>query len=186
MKRKLIIFLLLSLLLTCLTVPAAAQSAASNIDSYITVNNEGDCMVNLTVTLHLDGSTEKLSFPLPANAKNITLNKASVRTDKTDAAINVDISKLVNGLSGDFSMQFDYELPKIITVYEEENLKEKLTEEKKLQLDLPMLCGFSYPVEKFSFVINFPNKILGEPHFSSVYRQSTSPAVILLGREAFL
>ena len=160
LKRKLSVLLLLGLLLSLFAVPVHAQSAATSIDSYITVNAEGDCMVNLTVTLHLDGTTEKLTFPLPLNARNITLNKASVRTDKTDAAINVDISKLVNGLNGDFSMQFDYELPELLQVYEEENLKEKLTEEKKFQMELPMLCGFAYPVEKFSFVINFPTKIL--------------------------
>ena len=178
MKRKLTLLFLLGMLITCLAVPVSAQSAATKIDSYITINADGDAMVNLTVTLHLDGSTERLSFPLPANARNITLNKASVRTDKTDAAILVDVTKLVNGLNGDFSMQFDYELPQLLTIYEEENLKDKLMEEKKLQMDLPMLSGFAYPVEKFSFVINFPGKILGEPHFSSVYRQSSIESVM--------
>ena len=178
MKRRLTILILLGILISCLGIPAHAQSAATKVDSYITVSPDGNCMVNLTVTLHLDGSTDHLIFPLPAGAKNITLNKGSVRAEKAGSVINVDISKLVSGLNGDFTMQFDYQLPDIISVYEEENLKNKLTEEKKLQLDLPMLCGFAYPVEKFSFVINFPTKILGEPHFSSVYRQSSVESIM--------
>ena len=178
MKRMLTGMLLLGILIFTLMIPVSAQNAASNIDSYMTINTDGDCMVNLTVTLHLDGTTDRLQFPLPANARNITLNKASVRTEKTDSAVNVDITRLVKDLSGDFTMQFDYELPQILTIYEEENLKNKLTEEKKLQMDLPMLCGFSYPVEKFSFVINFPSKITGEPHFSSVYRQTSIESVM--------
>ena len=178
MKQRLTILILLGMLFSCLVIPVRADSAATSVDSYITINADGNCLVNLTVTLHLDGTTDKLSFPLPVNARNITLNKASVKTEKTASAIQVDITKLVSGLSGDFSMQFDYELPQIISIYEEENLKEKLMEEKKLQLDLPMLCGFAYPVEKFSFVINFPNKITDEPHFSSVYRQTSVESVM--------
>ena len=173
MRKRLAALILVGMLLSCLMIPVSAQSAASKIDSYITITPDGTCMVNLSVTLHLDGSTESLSFPLPAGAKNITLNKGSVRTDKAADAILVDVSKLVSGLNGDFTMQFDYELPQILTLYEEENLKDKLIEEKKLQLTLPLLCGFAYPVENFSFVINFPNKIIDEPHFSSVYRQSS-------------
>ena len=178
MKRRLMILFLLAALIFCFTIPASAQSAATNVDSYITVTADGNCMVNLSVTLHLDGSTDQLSFPLPANAKNVTLNKGNVRTEKADAAIMVDVSKLVSGLNGDFTMQFDYELPQILSIYEEENLKEKLMEEKKLQMTLPMLCGFAYPVEKFSFVINFPNKVVDEPHFSSVYRQSSVESIL--------
>ena len=178
MKRRLTVLMLLCLLLGCLAVPVNAQSAATKIDSYVTINQDGDCMVNLNVTLHLEGDTDTLTFPLPPNASNIKLNKASVRTSKTDSAIDVDISRLVSGLTGDFSMQFDYDLPKIVTVYEEENLKEKLTEEKKLQLKLPMLSGFAYPVEKFSFVVNLPGKIEEPPHFSSVYRQTSIESVM--------
>ena len=107
MKRWLTTALMLGLLIFGFAIPASAQSSASRIDSYCTINADGDCMVNLTVTLHLEGDNDNLSFPLPVNARGITLNKASVRTIKTDSAIYVDISRLVSGLSGDSSMQFD-------------------------------------------------------------------------------
>ena len=178
MKRKLVIFVLVSMLITLFALPVHAHSSASKIDSYITINADGDCMVNMNVTLHLDGDTSDLNFPLPPNAKDIRLNRASVRTVKTDSAVNVDISRHVSGLNGDFSMQFDYTLPKIVTVYEEENLHKKLTTEKRLRLDLPLLCGFAYPVDKFSFVINMPVKVQEAPHFSSVYRQTSIESVM--------
>lgn len=178
MKRKLTVLLLLVLVLGCLGIPAKAQSAASKVESYITINSDGDCMVNLTVTLHLDGATDNLTFPLPPNAKDIVLNRSSVRTYKTDAAVNVDISRQVSGLNGDFSMQFDYTLPKIVTLNQQEDLTQKLKNEKPLRLDLPMLSGFAYPTEKFSFVINFPGKVVDEPHFTSVYRQSSIESVM--------
>ncbi len=178
MKRRLTVFLLLCVLLGCLAIPVNAQSAATKIDSYITVNEDGDCMVNLTVTLHLEEGVGDLIFPLPANAKNIRLNGSSVRASKTNSAINVDISRMVDGLSGDFTLKFDYDLPEIVTLNEPKNLKEKLKEENRLRLDLPMLCGFAYPVEKFSFVINMPNKVEAAPHFTSVYRQSSIESVM--------
>lgn len=182
MKRRLTVFLLLCTLFVCLAIPVNAQSAATKIDSYITINEEGDCMVNMTVTLHLEGEMDDLTFPLPPNAKNIRLNSSSVRTSKSATAIDVDISRQVNGLTGDFTLRFDYDLPKIVTVNEEKdpkkNLKEKLEDEKKLRLDLPLLSGFSHPVEKFTFVINLPGKIEDAPHFTSVYRQSSIESVM--------
>ena len=178
MKRWLTIAMMLGLLILGLAIPASAQNAATRIDSYCTINADGDCMVNMTVTLHLEGDTDNLSFPLPVNARGITLNKASVRTSKTDAAIYVDISRLVSGLSGDFSMQFDYTIPKIVTVNNDLELKDKLTEKNKLILNLPLLSGFSYPVEAFSFVINMPGKVVEPPRFSSVYRQTSIESVM--------
>ena len=70
-------------------------------------------------------------------------------------------------------MQFDYAIPKIVKVYEDETLKEKLTEEKKLILELPMLCGFSFPVERLAYTINMPGAISEAPKFKSVYRQES-------------
>ena len=54
MKRFLSMALILTLLLSALVLPASAASAASRVDSYITVHTNGDCQVTLTVTLRLD------------------------------------------------------------------------------------------------------------------------------------
>ena len=225
MKRRLLILAMTVILMVCMAVPVSADSAASRVDLFCTVDPDGNCLVNMTVTLRLDGDNGDMTFPLPRNATGITLNKASVRTTKTDSAIEVDISRLVSGLSGEFSMQFDYALPKIVTVMkrdekEQKKLEEKLkkqAEEQKLQeeaakkasenaaeagetlpqqptaptqptrksffgkeleLTLPLLSGFAYPVENLAFTINLPNPITEAPSFSSIYRQNSIESIL--------
>lgn len=219
MKRRLVIISVVCLLISCLAFPVSAESAATQVDSFCTVDLDGNCLVNMTVTLRLDGGTDNLTFPLPRNATNITLNKASVRTEKTDAAVEVDISRLVSGLSGEFSMQFDYALPGIVSVLkrdekEQKKLEEKLRQQeeeerlaqeaaakkaeqegkepppvtqpphkkslfaKQLVLELPLLSGFAYPVEKLAFTVNMPGEIQEKPVFSSVYRQTSIESVM--------
>ena len=116
MKRHLTILAMMCIMLLCLAFPVSAESTASKIDTFCTIDAEGNCLVNMTVTLRLEGSNDALTFPLPRNATSITLNKASVRTQKTDSAIEVDISRVVSGLTGEFSMQFDYAIPKTVKV----------------------------------------------------------------------
>lgn len=191
MKRRIVRIAVVIITLCLLALTANAQSTATRIDSYCTINADGDCMVNLTVTLHIETEEDFLVFPLPANATGITLNKGSAKTVKTDAAILVDISRLVRGMKGDFSMQFDYTIPKAVTLNEEKleelgiEIKENPEEEGKeqlslhifqkepLYLEIPVLCGFSYPVEKLNYVFVLPQgKLLENPHFSSIYRKN--------------
>lgn len=188
MKRRVTVLAFLCVLIACFVIPVSAESAATRVDSYCTVNSEGDCMVNLTVTLHLEGENPGLTFPLPANAAKITMNKASVRTTKTDSAVEVDISRMVSGVTnGDITMQFDYTLPKIVRPIERDEKKKmsqkeleelEILRKKSLQMELPMLCGFSFPVQKMIFVINFPGNVTTVPNFSSVYRQDSIESVL--------
>lgn len=188
MKRRVTVLAWLCILIACFVIPVSAESAATQVDSYCTITPDGDCMVNLTVTLHLEGEAPGLTFPLPPNATKITLNKASVRTTKTDSAVEVDISRIVGSMSsGDISMQFDYTLPKIVRPLDREEKKNMSEEERKkleqmrqktLQLELPMLSGFSFPVQKMVFVVNFPGDITTVPNFTSVYQQEGIESVL--------
>ena len=54
------------------TLHASAESAASKVDMYCTVNNDGDCLVSMTVTLRMEASDEGLTFPLPYSASIFT------------------------------------------------------------------------------------------------------------------
>ena len=80
MKRRLLTLLLCILMVGVIAMPASAESAATKAESYINVNAEGDCIVALTVTLHLEAAYQSLTFPLPLDATNITMNGSSVRT----------------------------------------------------------------------------------------------------------
>ena len=167
LKRILTMALLCCLLIGVFAMPASAESYASKVDSYITVNSEGDALVALTATIHLDTPNESLTFPLPANATNITMNGSSCRTTRTGNAIEVDVGRATGGLIGDFTVRFDFALPKAVGVAVTEK------NERYLELTLPLLSGFTYPVQSLNFVITLPGEIKYVPNFTSIYRQNS-------------
>lgn len=165
MKRLLMLAALLCALFGTLCISASADSYATLVESFSTVNADGDCTVNLTVTLHLDNAGD-MTFPLPANARDITMNNGSVSMTKTADAVYVDISKVTKGLVGEFTLRFDYTIPNAVAIAEDPD-----REDPFLQLTLPMLCGFAYPVQNLQFVIYLPATIEFSPTFTSIYRQ---------------
>ena len=153
------------LLAGVICIPASAESAASQVDLYCTVSDTGDCYVTMNVRLRLEFITNGLTFPLPANATDITMNSASVSTRKTASAIQVDIGKITDNYVGDASFSFAYTIPEAVKVNKEL---------KKLQLDIPMLCGFEYPVEKVTFVVTMPSSAMThKPTLKSTYQQES-------------
>lgn len=158
-------------------MPASAESAASNVDLYITVNAEGDALVTMQVMLRLESSYEKLYFPLPPNAQNITLGGARATTTKSDAATLVDISRITKGYVGDATMRFEYTIPEAVSVNTEsvlEMLKKGQDVKDRLLLTLPLLNGFELPVETLKFTITMPaGKMSHAPKFTSIYRQDS-------------
>ena len=171
MKRRLMLLITLCLMIGVIILPASAESTASKVESYVTVNSDGDCIVALTVTLHLETSYNNLSFPLPADATNITMNGSSVRTTRTYAAQEVDVSKATGGLIGDFTVRFDYTIPNAVKVIPFENKNGE--QAAYLQLQMPLVNGFAFPVENFSFVITLPGDLKYMPDFTSIYRQTS-------------
>ena len=165
MKRFFTMLVLCLCLAGIIAIPAYAESTASKVESYVTVNSDGDCLVATTVTLHLESSYEKLVFPLPADAEGITMNGMSVRVNTTPTATEVDMARATSGLIGDFTVRFDYTIPKAVKVipFETENKKQSAY----LQLQLPLLSGFSLPVDTLSFVITMPSNIPYMPNFTS-------------------
>ena len=69
LKRLFSALCVLLLLMGTLVVPASAESVASKVDLMCTVNSEGDCLVTMNVTLHLEQAYPELSFPLPPSEK---------------------------------------------------------------------------------------------------------------------
>jgi hypothetical protein len=153
-------------------MPASAESAASRVDLMCTVNSEGDCLVTMNVTLFLDQSFESLSFPLPANAKDISLNQSIASTRKTDSAVLVDISRYTKGYIGQLPLVFNFTIPNAVKVDREQEVK--LGTERRIMLTIPMLCGFELPVQQLSFIINMPSADMpNPPYFTSIYRQES-------------
>ena len=172
MRRWLVLLTLCLVLGGVAAVPVSAETAASSVDFQCSVTAEGDCLVTMMVTLRMEAAVSELSFPLPSDAKNITLNGSSVGTTKTVNAVNVDVSRIVRDYVGEASVQFSYTIPeavKVVKINEGE-----ANEERVLQLQIPILCGFEYPVESLSFTINLPSgELSDQPEFTSIYRQSS-------------
>ena len=167
------LLLLVMCLFGTLCTTARAESYATLVENYSTVNADGDCLVNLTVTLHLDNAGDNMTFPLPPNATNVTMSGSSVKTTKTDEAVHVDISKVTAGLVGDFTLRFDYTVPGAVKV----KTTEPQTDAEKenwvpLEMTLPLLNGFAYPVQNLQFVVVMPAHIQYRPTFTSIYRQN--------------
>lgn len=141
---------------------ASAENVATKVDLYCTVNADGDCLVSMNVNLRIESSDNGLTFPLPYNASNITMNGSSAPSSRVGDKTLVPVDKITGGMIGEISLRFDYTLPKSVSV----------TANKQLQLTIPLLCGFDYPVESLSFIITLPDTITSSPLFTSTYQQT--------------
>ena len=167
--RRIFRILILVLCIGLMTTAVSAQTAASEINSVINVSADGRCQVTMTVRLHLDGPASSMTFPLPANATNVSCNGSSVRTFTSavdPSVILADLSGL-NGVSGDYQLMFSYTLPDVI--YTEQPTA---TSKAKLMMSIPLLSGFDYPVNAMSFSVTMPGEVTGKPTFSSSYMQT--------------
>ena len=162
MKRRIAALIFCCALILGCAMPVFAENAASYVDNITTLNANGSCQVTLQVSIHLDSAVDNLTFPLPLGAKNIIVNGSSAKATKGASALLVDISGIVGGYGGDYSLRFDYTLESVVTYAE-----------KKLTLELPILCGFAYPVTALEFAVSFPSDVETRPYFTGGYRQST-------------
>ena len=172
MKRFLTLLCTVVLLAGCLCIPVSAESAASSVNLMCTVTSEGDCLATMTVNLRLENAMDKLYFPLPLNAKNISLNNSPVSTSRGAAATLVDISKLSRDYVGELVLRFEYTIPEAVQITKiNEGTK---NEEWVLMLSVPLLSGFDHPVESLSFTITMPpGKLIERPSLTSIYRQAS-------------
>lgn len=160
--RRFITVFLSALLLFALAVQVSGLNTTQQVGSYATVSNDGSCSVTMTVTLRLEQPEEKLKFPLPRDASGITLNGSRVRTQASGDKRLVDLSGAVGAMAGNFSFTVNYTLGDIIHT----------TETDELELRLPLLSGFAYPVEALDFSVTMPGEAGANPHFSSGYHQA--------------
>ena len=159
--RRLACLLAAVLLMICMTAPVYAATAATSVQGVAAVSSDGSCHVTLTVAIHLDTPVEDLTFPVPEDARNITLNGSSAKTKRSGGTLQVDLSKVAGAAAGDYTAAIGYSLSDITSV----------NAEGKPELNLPLLCGFAYPVEKQSFTVTLPGMISTTPVFSSGYYQ---------------
>lgn len=158
------------LLCICMLSSAVAADSVTTMVSRAAVSSDGSCQVTMTVGIRLDGTTSGLAFPLPKNAKNVTIDGVSARTYGSGSNPNVILADLsyLNGYVGDRSMIVSFTLSDIT-----------VTEERKLYVQIPLLCGFEFPVQSMSFEITMPGDVTGrKPTFTSSVMQTSIDSVI--------
>lgn len=165
--------LLSCLLLTlglCTGVSAAdTGTRAYSVNVFATVSADGSCDVTTTVTLHVETVQDKLTYPVPASASGVTLNGSPVLTEKSDQARLVNISRILDGMTGDFSFTVGYTVTGAVKTVSTKT--EDGDPIQKLELELPLLAGFAYPMDELQFSINLPGVIDQDPRFVSGYHQ---------------
>ena len=161
MKGLIRIFAVLSLL--CLLAMPAFADGITAMEYHSTVSSDGACQVSINATVHLDASVDKLTFPVPKEARGITLNGSRVTPTRKDGVKNINIKKVTGGMPGDFSLHIAYTLPDVVDY----------TQEGILQMQLPLLSGFQYPIENMKFSVTLPGATENLPGFTSGYHESS-------------
>ncbi len=162
MRRSLVAILIISMMLM-LCVGVSAQSGASSVKYTAVVSSDGGCEVTVLTTLNLENRVDELHFPIPEDARDVSVNGDRVRTQKSGNIRVIDLSSTVRDLVGQFTFRVDYELDDVIQ--EGEN--------KKPVLVLPMLSGFDYSIDELELSVTLPGNVPGKPAFSSGYHQSS-------------
>ena len=145
------------LCLFLLTTAVSAAGSVTNLQSNAVIASNGTCQINMVLQLSVDSNDGNLRFPLPGNAKDISLNGTAARTSRADSLRWVDLSSVVYG-PGSYSITLHYSLPDMVR-----------REETGLVLNLPLLSGFSYPIDGMEFSITLPGAPEELPAFTSTY-----------------
>lgn len=147
-----------------LALTVRADNAATSIQIYVSVNEDGEADVTMTVRLHMDTAVDSLYFPLPRNAEDIELNDGGVNASRESSSVQVKLGGDVTKYVGDHVLTFKYKIPDVVRMMEDPQ-----TKKTRLTLELPLLSGFEYPVGSVSFTIILPEQIDGRPAFKSTY-----------------
>lgn len=160
--RKFLVLSILICVIFGLGIHAHAATEASSVSIYATVSNDGSAQVTLTANIHLDQTQENMQFALPKEAGNITVNGSRARGRVENGLRQVDISGIVGKATGDFALTFTYSLPDLIVT----------NPVGQLELQMPLLSGFTYPVRALELSVTLPGSITAKPAFSSGYHQA--------------
>ena len=145
-----------------LALTARADNTATSIQLYVSINEDGEADVTMTVRLRIDSPVDSLYFPLPKNAEDIELNGGGVNSSRESNSVQVRLGGDVTKYMGDHVLTFKYKIPNVVR-------KDPQIKGDKLLLELPLLSGFEYPVGSVSLTIMLPEQIESRPTFKSTY-----------------
>ena len=154
MRRFCLLLLIITVLLgVSVSAQAAVGVSGCRVDAVLNV--DGSCQVTVSANLLLT-DFKGVGFPVPGNARAISLNGSGVSTRPSGEYLLVDLSRFKGG-----TMILRYTVPNTVTY----------NDLGKPQLTLPLLCGFSYPMDGMDFTLTLPENPVDKPHFYSGYHQ---------------
>lgn len=145
------------LCLALLTTAVSAAGTVTGLQNNTTIRSDGTCQVSLTVQFTVTGTEPVGAFPLPSDARDISLNGGGAKTYQQDGRRWVELSGYVYG-PGVYTFTLNYALGDQIS-----------REKSGLVLTLPLLSGFGYPIDRMEFSITFPGTPTENPTFVSTY-----------------
>lgn len=164
MRRAAAILLSLFLIIY-IAFPASAATSITESRFTASVSTDGNCVVNLELHFRLDEPNKDLSFPIPLDARSITVNGSSARTYTENGVRHVKLGGVIGNTAGNFTVYLQYTVPNTVAYDDQE----------RLMLTLPLLSGFAHGIEGFEFTVTMPG-ILPEnyqPTFRSGYYQQS-------------
>ncbi|MGM9668486.1 MAG: DUF2207 family protein [Faecousia sp.] len=145
-----------ALCLLLLTTAVLADSGVNSVMTTASVNVDGTAQVTVTATFRVEDTTD-LYFPVGTDVSDVTVNGAAARLKTVDGTDCV----YMTGLYGEFT----------VTVHYIQNHALTYDKAGKPVLSLPLLSGFSLPVESAKFSVTLPCAFDGVPAFTSGYHQ---------------
>ncbi len=146
--------MLVFLCLALLVMPASAVSGADWVKADAVVADDGSCRVTLRFQLRLE-QEEKLELSLPAQAEEVRLDGKYKTPSVQGDHLVLSLPKLGAGVH---TVEVSFRLKNAVSV-----------KNGSLWLELPLLGGFSYPVEAFSFTVTLPGEPKQTPTLVSGY-----------------
>jgi len=160
--RRITAIIFVFVLLAAFVLPVQALSSAS-ANVHTSVSSSGECQVVITGTIHLEKPVENLTFPVPRDAYSVKLDGSSASTDSTDTVLLVDLSEKAGNMSGDLPFTITYTLSNVV-----------VQTETGTQVQIPLLSGFSYPIDSFEYSVTLPGALPEDtkPAFIGGYQQA--------------
>lgn len=166
--KRIICLLIVIFCCSFFVMPASAQSGAEQIRSEAAVAADGSCSVTLTASITLDEAARDLTFPIPSDASDVTLNGTAVTPSHSDRAALVSLDNITGGMAGQHSVVITYRLSSVVTTQEDGTML----------LTLPLLSGFSYPVDSLTVTVTLPGQIDTQPTFTSGYYHENTASLL--------
>lgn len=154
---------ILALMLCCLLLvtTAYASNAASAVQSNATVSSDGSCQISISMTIRLDEPVSDLTLPLGTDVSSVRLNGSNASLTRSGGVTSVKLGQLTKNITGSVPVTVNFIANSVVAT----------DEEGRQIVTVPLLYGFTYPVETMSFTVTMPNTFDTVPTFLSGYHE---------------